>query len=153
MSYHNGSVWPHDNALLAAGLARYGYTRAAADLFSALFDAWRAMDDARLPELLCGFERTAGEAPTRYPVACSPQAWAAGSVFLLLQSALGLGVDAVQRQIRLARPILPTPVDRIAVRGLEIGEACVDLRIERSGEGVDLQVSRRAGSVDVVLST
>jgi glycogen debranching enzyme len=153
MSYHNGSVWPHDNALVAAGLAGYGHTRAAAALFSSLFDAWRALDDARLPELLCGFERTAGEAPTRYPVACSPQAWASGAVFLLLQSALGLRVDAVQSQVRLARPSLPAAIDRVTVRGLEVGSAAVDLRIERSGDGVDLHVSRCAPSIDVVLSS
>jgi glycogen debranching enzyme len=153
MSYHNGSVWPHDNALLAAGLARYGHTRTAARIFEALFDAWRAMDDARLPELLCGFERTPGEAPTRYPVACSPQAWASGAAFLLLQSALGLRVDAAERQVHLTHPVLPAALDQLSVRGLAIGTAAVDLRIERSGGGVELEASRSSGSIDVVLTS
>ena len=153
MSYHNGSVWPHDNALLAAGLARYGHTRTAARIFEALFDAWRAMDDARLPELLCGFERTQGEAPTRYPVACSPQAWASGAAFLLLQSALGLRVDADERQVHLTHPVLPAALDQLSVRGLGIGTAAVDLRIERSGGGVELQASRSSGSIDVGLTS
>jgi glycogen debranching enzyme len=153
MSYHNGSVWPHDNALLAAGLARYGHTQAAGAIFSALFDAWRALDDARLPELLCGFERRPGEAPTRYPVACSPQAWAAGAVFLLLQSVLGLRIDAVERQVRLSHPVLPAGLDRVALRGLAVGTARLDLRVERSGDGVDLHVGRCTGPVDVVLSS
>ena len=97
MSYHDGSVWPHDNALIAAGLARYGDTRAAAAILGGLFDAFRALEDARLPELLCGFDRRRGEPPTLYPTACSPQAWAAGAVFLLLQAVLGLTIDARDR--------------------------------------------------------
>jgi glycogen debranching enzyme len=152
MSYHNGSVWPHDNALLAAGLARYGDTRAAATLFSALFDASRAMEDQRLPELLCGFERQPGEAPTRYPVACSPQAWAAGAVCLLFQAVLGLSVDAAARRIRFARPVLPHGVDQVTLYGVEAEGAVVDLLLERSGDGLDLRVLRRAGDLDVVLA-
>jgi glycogen debranching enzyme len=152
MSYHNGSVWPHDNALLAAGLARYGDTRGAATLFSALFDACRGMEDHRLPELLCGFERNPGETPTRYPVACSPQAWAAGAVSLLFQSALGLSVDAAERRIRLAHPLLPPSVDQVTIYGLEVEGAGVDLLLERNGDGLDLRVLRRAGQLDVVLA-
>jgi glycogen debranching enzyme len=152
MSYHNGSVWPHDNALLAAGLARYGETRAAATLFSALFDACKAMEEHRLPELLCGFERNPGEAPTRYPVACSPQAWAAGAVSLLFQSVLGLHVDAAARRIRLARPVLPPSVDQVTLYGVGAEGAAVDLLLERNGDGLDLRVLRRAGELDVVLA-
>jgi glycogen debranching enzyme len=152
MSYHNGSVWPHDNALLAAGLARYGETRAAATLFSAFLDASRAMEEQRLPELLCGFERHAGEAPTRYPVACSPQAWAAGAVCLLFQATLGLSVDAAARRIRLARPVLPHGIDQVTLYGVEAEGAVVDLLLERSGDGLDLRVLRRAGDLDVVLA-
>ena len=107
MSYHDGSVWPHDNALIAAGLARYGETRAAAAIFSGLFDACRALEDHRLHELLCGFDRHPGEAPTLYPTACSPQAWAAGSVFLLLQAMLGIQIDAQAGTVELADPMLP----------------------------------------------
>jgi glycogen debranching enzyme len=153
MAYHNGSVWPHDNALLALGLARYGDTRAAATLFSALADASRSLEDARLPELLCGFDRSPGEPPTRYPVACSPQAWAAGAVFLLFQAALGLTVDAAQRQIRLGHPLLPPSVDQVILYGLGVGDAAVDLLLERNGDALDLRVLRRVGALDVVLAS
>jgi glycogen debranching enzyme len=153
MSYHNGSVWPHDNALLAIGLARYGHVDGAGAILTALCEASRAMDDARLPELLCGFRRRASEAPTLYPVACSPQAWSAGAVFLLLQAVLGLSVDAARRQIRFSRAMLPSPIDELAIRGLAVGGASVDLLCERNGDGVDLRVLRRTGELDVVLSS
>jgi glycogen debranching enzyme len=152
MSYHNGSVWPHDNALIAAGLARYGETRAAATVFSALFDACRAMEEHRLPELLCGFERSAGEVPTRYPVACSPQAWAAGAVSLLFQSVLGFSVNAVGHQIRFSRPVLPASIDQVALHGVKVDGAEVDLLLERSGDALDLRVLRRMGNLEVVLA-
>jgi glycogen debranching enzyme len=153
MSYHDGSVWPHDNALVAAGLARYGHTRAAGVILAALFEASRGMDDARLPELLCGFGRRPGEAPTLYPVACSPQAWAAGAVFLLLQSVLGFSFDAASRQIRLAHPILPPFLDHLTLHGLALGDASLDLLLERNGDGLDLRILRRQGSLDVVLAS
>lgn len=152
MSYHNGSIWPHDNALVAAGLARYGHKEAASRIFTALFDAARAMDDSRLPELFCGFRRSPGEGPTRYPVACSPQAWAAGAPFLLLQATLGLRIDALQRQIRFDRPVLPPFLDELTVRNLAVRDAEIDLRLERHGDGVDVRVLRRQGRVDVVLA-
>jgi glycogen debranching enzyme len=152
MSYHNGSVWPHDNALIAAGLARYGETRAAATVFSALFDACRTLEEHRLPELLCGFDRSAGEAPTRYPIACSPQAWSAAAVSLLFQSVLGFSVDAGARQIRFAQPVLPPSIDQVALHGVELDGAEVDLLLERSGDGLDLRVLRRSGDIDVVLA-
>jgi glycogen debranching enzyme len=153
MAYHNGSIWPHDNGLVAAGLARCGSTRGAAMIFAALFDACRALDDARLPELMCGFDRRSGEPPTLYPVACSPQAWSAGAVFLLLQSALGLTIEAEARQIRIAHPRLPGPVDQVSLHGLRVGDAEVDLLLERSGAGLDLRVLRRSGTLDVVLAS
>jgi glycogen debranching enzyme len=153
MSYHNGSVWPHDNALLALGLARYGHVDGAAAILTALCDASRAMDDARLPELLCGFARRSGEAPTLYPVACSPQAWSAGAVFMLLQAVLGLSVDAGRRQVRFSRAMLPPQVEELRIGGLAVRDASVDLLCERNGDGVDLRVLRRTGDLDVVLSS
>jgi glycogen debranching enzyme len=152
MSYHNGSVWPHDNALLAAGLSRYGATDAARTLFLGLFDAFRMLGDRSLPELLCGFPRSAGEPPTRYPVACSPQAWAAASVSLLLQATLGFAIDAGAGEIRLERPLLPHVLDHVTLQGLEVGDAAVDLLLERDGDAVGLRVLRRVGSVEVVLA-
>ena len=100
MSYHNGSVWPHDNALIAAGFARYGFADLVGTILTALLDASRFFESHRIPELFCGFHKRRGEGPTLYPVACSPQAWAAGSVFLLLQAALGLTIDAPNRASR-----------------------------------------------------
>ena len=149
MSYHDGSVWPHDNALIAAGLARYGETRAAAAILSGLFDACRALEDDRLPELLCGFDRQPGEPPTLYPTACSPQAWASGAVFLLIQAVLGLTIDAGAGCVRFARPTLPAALDWVAIRGLEVRKGSVDLRLERSGEAAELRVLRGCEDVDV----
>jgi glycogen debranching enzyme len=149
MSYHDGSVWPHDNALIAAGLARYGYTRSAGAILSGLFDACRALEDARLPELLCGFDRRPGEPPTLYPIACSPQAWAAGSVFLLLQAVLGLTIDAPIGLVQLVHPALPGPFDQLSIHGLELPSGSVDLLVERSGDALDLRVLRACDGVDV----
>jgi glycogen debranching enzyme len=149
MSYHDGSVWPHDNALIAAGLARYGDTRAAAAILGGLFDAFRALEDARLPELLCGFDRHPGEPPTLYPTACSPQAWASGAVFLLMQAVLGLTVDAESGAVRFARPTLPAAFDQIWIHGLELRGGSIDLSLERSAETPELRVVRACEGVDV----
>ncbi len=152
MSYHNGSVWPHDNALVAHGLARFGAIAGVNRILSAAFDASRHFDDARMPELLCGFTRVPGEGPTAYPVACSPQAWSAASVFLLLQSVLGLSVDARRRQIRLVRPTLPSFVDWLVIRELAVDGNSIDLLCEREGDHVDLRVLRQTGDLDLVVS-
>lgn len=105
-SYHNGSVWPHDNAITAAGFARYGFMRQAESIFSALFDAAKCFD-FRLPELFCGFSRKSGQGPVPYPVACSPQTWASCAVFLLLESCLGLTIDKRDRQVRIGQETPP----------------------------------------------
>ena len=150
MSYHDGSVWPHDNALIALGLARYGFYDAAMRIFSGLFDASRYFDLARLPELFCGFTRRAGEGPTRYPVACSPQAWSAGAIFMLLQATLGLEVDAIEKQIRFRHARLPEFLDVVHIRGLRVGEASIDMDLARQPNGVGITVLRREGTVEVL---
>jgi glycogen debranching enzyme len=150
MSYHDGSVWPHDNALIALGLARYGFHDAAMRIFSGLFDASRHFDLARLPELFCGFTRRAGEGPTRYPVACSPQAWSAGTIFMLLQATLGLEVDAIDRQVRFRHARLPDFLDQLQIEGLRVGEATIDLALQRQPQGVGITVLRREGTVEVL---
>jgi glycogen debranching enzyme len=152
MSYHNGSVWPHDNALVAQGLARYGARAGAERIFAALFDASLAMDDARLPELVCGFDRVDGEQPALYPVACSPQAWSAASVFLLLQTALGVAIDARGRRVRAVRPALPAFLERVALRGIAVGDAVLDVACERSGEESRLRVLRQRGEVELAVT-
>jgi len=151
MSYHNGSVWPHDNALIAAGFARYRSTQLAAKIMGGLFEAATSLDLNRLPELFCGFARRGGKGPTLYPVACSPQAWSAGAAFLLLQSSIGLAIDAVNRKIVLTRPVLPKFLEQVRVRNLAVGSASVDLVLFRSGDAVAATVERRNGSVDVVV--
>ena len=135
MSYHNGSVWPHDTALCAAGMARYGARDGVARLLTEMFEA-AVKFDMRLPELFCGFARQAGEPPIAYPVACVPQAWASGSVFMLLQACLGLRIDGWRGEIHVDRPRLPVGIDRLTVRHLAVGEHRVDLTFQRVGDRV-----------------
>jgi glycogen debranching enzyme len=150
ISYHNGSVWPHDNALIAAGLARYGFKDMAGEILSALLTLSTLVDLHRLPELFCGLERRAREGPTLYPVACAPQAWAAAAVFLLLQSCLGLSLDAGNKQVRLDGPYLPEAIPELWIRDLRIGDACVDLFLERRADLVRLQILDKRGEIDVI---
>jgi glycogen debranching enzyme len=152
MSYHNGSVWPHDNALIAAGLARYRMTLSAAKILEALFEASTYFDFDRLPELFCGFSRRAGKAPTLYPVACSPQAWSAGAAFLLLEASMGLTIDAPQRRIAFTRPVLPPFLDQVRIKNLTVASASVDLVLFRSGPAVAVTVeSRSSEDVEVAV--
>jgi glycogen debranching enzyme len=152
ISYHNGSLWPHDNSLIAAGLARYGYKAEAAQILSALLDASVSIELNRLPELLCGFDRRVEEGPTLYPVACSPQAWAAGSAFLLLQSCLGLSLDALGQQITFEDPFLPECLAKLWIRRLRLGDSCVDVLLERNDYLVMVQTVEQHGDVDVVVT-
>lgn len=133
MSYHNGSVWPHDTALCAAGMARYGDRARIGQLTCQLFGAATHFG-MRLPELFCGFARRAGEPPVGYPVACLPQAWSAGAAFMLLQACLGISIDGWRREVRIDRPHLPAEFERLHVRGLAVGDARIDLVFERTGE-------------------
>jgi glycogen debranching enzyme len=151
MSYHNGSIWPHDNSLIAMGFSHYGLRREAARILTALFDASLFMDLRRMPELYCGFPRRPGEGPTLYPVACSPQAWAAGSLFLVLQACLGLTIDAPHRQVRLDRALLPESLEEVTITNLRVGDALVDLRLERHPDDVGVRILRRSGQLDLVV--
>ncbi len=150
MSYHNGSIWPHDTALVAAGLARYGYTAAAARILSAMFDLSQAVDLHRLPELLCGFDRGVSESPTLYPVACAPQAWAAGAVFLMIQACLGLRVEALPRRVSLLRALLPAEIDWLRISRLAVGGGFVDLQLERHPHDVGVTVLQREGRIEII---
>jgi glycogen debranching enzyme len=132
MSYHLGSVWPHDNGLILAGFRRYGCDAQALQVFDAIFDAAANFRDNRLPELYCGFPRGDEQAPVRYPTACSLQAWAAGSIPHALWNLLGLRADAVHSHLRIVRPQLPDWLDWIALDGLRVGTSTLDLRFERS---------------------
>ncbi len=152
MSYHNGSVWPHDNSLIAAGFARYDLKESAAIILAGLLDASLFFDLHRLPELFCGFPRRPGEAPTLYPVACAPQSWASAALFLLLEACLGLGVSASHRRLTFSRPILPRFLKQVTIRGLNVADARADLLLTRHDEGdVGVNVLRREGALDVVV--
>ena len=150
MSYHNGSIWPHDTALVAAGLARYGFTGEATRIMSAVFDLSRAVDLHRLPELICGFHRRAGDSPTLYPVACAPQAWAAGAIYLLLQACLGLQIDAPASRISFSHAALPEAIEWLRIVNLTVGGATLDLLLTRHAYDVGVTVLRREGEVELV---
>jgi glycogen debranching enzyme len=152
MSYHNGSVWPHDNALIAAGLARYGHTDAALRVMGGLFNATLHFAQHRMPELFCGFERRDGEGPTLYPVACAPQAWSAAAVFAMLQACLGLEIDAPRQTLTFQAPRLPHYVDWLRIQDLRVGAATVDLLLQRYEHNVGVHVLRKNGAVDVAIA-
>jgi glycogen debranching enzyme len=149
MSYHNGSIWPHDNSMIGWGMGKLGRSRPIERMLGDLLDACAYFDMFRLPELFCGFKRRPGEGPTRYPVACSPQAWASGSVFLLLQSCLGMRINGKEREIRFANPSLPAQLDQLEIHNLRLGESSVDLHIKRHMHDVSIYVTRRSGPVSV----
>jgi glycogen debranching enzyme len=151
MSYHNGSIWPHDNALIAMGFARYGFVEPLLRLATGMFDAAMVLDLQRLPELFCGFERRPGQGPTGYPVACIPQAWASATVFAFLGALLGLSFNHQQRQIRLTRPVLPAFLNEIVIRNLRLGDSAVDLLFRRHTRDVALNVLRKDGKVEVII--
>ena len=153
MAYHNGSVWPHDTAIAAAGAARYRAKTLTAQLLASQFEAATYFSLYRLPELFCGFRHRDGEAPTRYPVACSPQAWAAGSIFMLIEACLGISIDAGKRLLTLDHPLLPPSIDELRVRGVAMGDASVDLTLRRQSGGVGVAVERRWGKLDVVVNS
>ncbi len=153
MSYHNGSVWPHDNALVAAGLARYGFKHHAMRIFEGLFAASTYIDLRRLPELFCGFPRQRTQGPTLYPVACTPQAWAAAAPLYLLQSCLGLGFDADAMHVTFEEPALPLFLDEVVLRNLALGDSVLDVAVRRSGSQVVVDVLARRGSVRVLTTS
>lgn len=145
MSYHNGSVWPHDAALCAAGIARYGHRDAAVNLLRSAFEA-AVNFDMRLPELFCGFPRVQGAPPIAYPVACMPQAWAAGAPFMLLRACLGVKIDGMRGEIDVDRPRLPAGIDEIRVHDVVLGDGRIDLQFRRVGSRVGVFVEGRGGA-------
>ena len=152
MSYHNGSVWPHDNAMIALGLARYGLKTEVLKIFRGLFEAAGYMDLRRLPELFCGFPWRRLNAPTLYPVACSPQAWASASVFALVQASLGIDFDRGAGEIRFDRPVLPEFLDQLHLRGLQTKDGVADVLFRRYGGDVAVNITRRQGNVPIVVT-
>jgi glycogen debranching enzyme len=150
LSYHNGSIWPHDNALCAVGLASYGFKAEAITVLGAMFDASRFVELSRLPELYCGLPRRRGEGPTLYPVACSPQAWATGVPHMILASLLGLEIDANRKYLRLIEPVLPPFLDTVEIENLIIGDSRVHVLLRRDGDSVSIR-HLSADDVHIVL--
>jgi glycogen debranching enzyme len=151
MSYHNGSVWPHDNALIGLGFSLYGMQEQARKLLHGLYEVSRHVESQRLPELFCGFhKRPEASGPTLYPVACAPQAWSAGSVFLLLKACLGIEVRTRERQIHFSNPCLPLNLDEVHIENLRIGDASADLVIRKDGSGVTVKLLGKRGDLEVL---
>jgi glycogen debranching enzyme len=153
MSYHNGTVWPHDCSIVAAGLGRYGKKEQAGRILTGLFDAACRFPEFRIPELLCGFPRRAGEGPVCFPSACTPQAWASGAVFLTLQACLGLEIDAANKLVSVTKPHLPAWLDHVSVKGLSIADGRASLLFRRSGTSIEVDMSEAEGGVRLDLVT
>lgn len=151
MSYHNGSVWPHDNALIAAGLARYGFKNQTLRILTGLFDASIVLDLHRLPELFCGFQRLSGQGLTLYPLACAPQAWASAAVFYLLQACLGLSFSPEKPQVCFSHPRLPEYLKWVEIRNLRVGPGSVDLVLHRHPRDVGVNVLRKEKDVEIAV--
>ena len=153
VDYQVGSVWPHDNAFIAAGMQRYGFAEEASRVFGAILDAAAKFPHYRLPEVFAGYDRGTSSEPVKYPVACNPQAWAAGAVPFMLQSALGLQPEAFERRLKVVKPRLPDWLDWVNVMDLRVGNATVDLHFERSGKQTEARVTRRHGQLEVLISS
>jgi glycogen debranching enzyme len=151
LSYHNGSVWPHDNALIAAGMGKYGFREFAGRILMNQLDLSGAVELHRLPELFCGVDRRPGQGPTLYPVACSPQAWAAGAVFLLLQACLGISVDAKHKRVLFDRPYLPEGIRQLSIRDLWVDDCRISIFLERNSGPVRTEIIEKQGDVAVIV--
>jgi glycogen debranching enzyme len=150
MSYHNGSIWPHDNAMIAIGLAHYGYPEAVHKIMEGLFEMTKFVDLQRLPELFCGFEKRPNEGPTAYPVACAPQAWAVGSVYMLIQACLGLFISAKDNSIYFFKPSLPDFLHELTIKNLRINSSSVALQVRKDSQGyVTIHVLHKEGNVRI----
>ena len=150
LSYHNGSVWPHDNSMIASGMAKYGFKRMAGQILLALLDVSSEVELHRLPELFCGLTRRSNEGPTLYPVACSPQAWAAAAPFMILEACLGIRINADHDRVTFDRPFLPEGIPQLTIRNLRCGKCVVDLLLERRNDSVLVHRESKVGNVEIV---
>lgn len=151
MSYHNGSIWPHDNALIAFGMQRYGDKQGVNKIFQGMMDTSLYIEDKRLPELFCGFKRRPAEGPTAYPVACSPQAWAVASVFMMIQSCLGIEIDARNNLLCFNNPSLPDFLDYIEIKDLRIKTGKIDFIAEKNQGSVAIKVMKKTCDINVIV--
>jgi glycogen debranching enzyme len=152
MGYHTGSVWPHDNALIAYGLSRYGHQDKVLQILTGMFQAGMHFDLHRMPELFCGFAQDPDQGPILYPVACSPQAWSAASVFLLFQACLGLEIRGADKQVYFSRPQLPPFLSEVRIHNLDVGGGTVDLLLAQREQELSVDVLRRDGDVHVLVA-
>ena len=151
IGYHTGTVWPHDTSLIAAGFKRYGFDDASNRLAGQMMEAAQRFTDYRLPELFCGFDDTDSHTPVPYPVACSPQAWAAGASFLFLQTMLGLRAHADRGELELFHPHLPDWIGKVTLTDLRVGDASVDLLFHRWRGTTSAEVLRKVGDLAVTI--
>jgi glycogen debranching enzyme len=151
IGYHTGTVWPHDTAIAAAGLRRYGFDDTADTLSSGLLAAAQHFPAFRLPELFCGFDRAATGSPITYPVACSPQAWAAGAALMVIRTMMGLHADASNHRLTLERPLLPAGLTKLVVRGVRVGDSSCDLLLHRWRGLTSAEVLRKDPGLEVVV--
>ena len=152
IAYHNGSIWPHDNSIVAMGFKMYGFEDELNEVTTALFDAATSFPYFRLPELFGGEARSAHNTPVPYPVACRPQSWAAGTFPLITQAILGLKAEAADRRLRIVNPRLPSWLNTVQVRGLRVGSGHVTLQYRRDGGATHVEVQKTTGGVDVIVS-
>lgn len=153
LSYHNGSVWPHDNSIIAAGFSKFGFKKKAGEVLLALLDLSDEVELHRLPELFCGLKRRPTEGPTLYPVACSPQAWAAAAPFLILEGCLGISVEAQRGRIVFDQPFLPEGIPQLTIRNLRCGKVVTDLLLERRGDSVIVHSQNKQENLEIVTIT
>jgi glycogen debranching enzyme len=151
LGYHLGTVWPHENSLIAAGCKRYGFDDAALRILNGMIEAAAHFPDCRLPELFGGFSREDSGAPVSYPIACRPQAWAAGAIPYLLTTILGLEPEAFESRLRIVRPVLPENVNRVEINQLRVGAASVELLFERTGDNFAVYTSDLKGHLEIVV--
>ena len=150
MGYHVGSVWPHDNSIIALGLRSLGLVEQTLEVAQGIFDMTLQQAYHRPPELFCGYERTPENSPVRYPVACSPQAWATGTLFQLLQIVINIVPDAASNCVRVINPILPESINSLSLENLRVGSTVIDLEFERSGGTTACRVAKKRGNLKVV---
>jgi len=150
IGYHLGTVWPHDNSIIAAGFRRYGFDKQAVQVLEGIIEAAQHFEHARLPEVFAGFSRHEFSVPVRYPVACHPQAWAAGSVPFMISSLLGLTADAFNKRLRVIRPVLPSGIAALDLLSIKVGDSTIDLHFQRtSTEVIEVSVTKNSGSIQV----
>ena len=145
LSYHNGTIWPHDNSLVAMGFSNYGMQKLASQLLAGMYDACRQFRHYRLPELFCGMGRGEGDLVVSYPVSCSPQAWASGALFLMLRACLGIYPDAPRKTLKIVNPHLPKPLERVRLERMRIGDTRVSVEFTCTGDSCFAAVREMEG--------